>query len=757
MIFRNEKRIYLFLISMFTTITYTEQSVPCVVPEGRLDTVNSSEFDRELSSIVQNELYVIVDFLHCNYMSSTGLRVLLSTEKKLKANGGALYISSVLPEVFQVFEMAGLHKVFHFSNNRQIASEEIIRLKQTVCDCKEWEADGYHFLSYALDNPNRTALIWKDQGIVGYNELGFSVGTGWMAESLEEGTNYEGLFLTAGNSAGFIPNNESLLSDFRISNTPSQSGVFVNRAISFGQDASVLIKMDKSASITLQQFSDLLCDGNQQSVVACAVANFNQVAPSISFYIVIDQPLSENLMKDGFHLSGLTSSTEAGICLWGARFELSEIEKLEGNCTLSSFLKKALVLQAIEEVKTIDLSEQLVDPVAWLFTAEDLIDASTYRIALDVPNEGFSEPYKAFLTRRLYGDSSKVVLKALHGGFSAQTFQATSFDKYGRKLRPTVLKIANRAMITREADRCKQYSLPYILNNSAIVLGTEFFGDYGALCYNFVGIGGEETQLKWLTNYFDEWPVEKLEPLFDKIFIRILNPWYGQPVREAIYPFLDHDPTLTFFSTLCETSEEVLSFSSDEPFFIVQESGQKLVNPYWFLKFEYPKRRNDAVDYYTAICHGDLNMQNILLDQDMNVYLIDFSETKPRSVISDFARLEAIFMVERTPIETEGEMKAVTEFITRFYSIDQLDQLPVNSYQGSNSNIVDKNILMTLKMREYAIRSVNGNTNLVPYYMALLEWVLPVVCYSSAPMAHKRLSMIVAGLLCEKVMKLLPK
>jgi len=33
----------------------------------------------------------------------------------------------------------------------------------------------------------------------------------------------------------------------------------------------------------------------------------------------------------------------------------------------------------------------------------------------------------------------------------------------------------------------------------------------------------------------------------------------------------------------------------------------------------------------------------------------------------------------------------------------------------------------------------------------LLEWVLPVICYT-IPENHKRLSMIVSGILCEKVM-----
>jgi hypothetical protein len=89
-------------------------------------------------------------------------------------------------------------------------------------------------------------------------------------------------------------------------------------------------------------------------------------------------------------------------------------------------------------------------------------------------------------------------------------------------------------MIARESERCRKYAMPYIFNNSASVLGTEFMGDVGALRYNFVGIGGEQSQLRWLRHHFENWPLEKLEPLFDKIFLQILQPWYGQSVQQAI-------------------------------------------------------------------------------------------------------------------------------------------------------------------------------------------------------------------------------
>lgn len=740
---------------MIAITLQTEQSIPCIVPEGRLDTVNSSEFDQAVQPLAEKEIYLIIDFSKCNYMSSTGIRVLLSVEKKLKAKGGAFFISGISAEVFQVLEMAGLNHIFRFFDNCQSARDEITRLKQNSCNCKEWEAGDYRFQFFPSESKSEPALIWKNQGIAGYNELGFSVGTGLAAESLEEGVNSEGLFITTGNSAGFIPINETLSPDFRISHNPSQAGILVKQAISFGQTPAGFVRLAKPASIPLYKLADALYinrDG-QHKVMAFITANFDPAAPTITFCLLLDQTLVNKLKQAEFNeFPGITSFSENEIFLWGAKFELNEIAIQADNPSLTSFMKKTLTFDNILNVQPIDLSEQLSDPLTWLFVAESFEDASAHRIIIEAPAIGFSEPYKAFLTRRLYNDSVRVVLKPLHGGFSAQTFQAASYDKDGRKLRPTVLKIANRAMITREADRCRQYSLPYIFNNSAMVLGTEFFGDYGALCYNFVGIGGEQTQLKWLTNYFEEWTAEKLEPLFDKTFMQILNPWYGQPVRKSIYPFLDHDPTLTFFPNLCDSAAELFSISPDEPFFTIEETGQRLVNPYWFLKHEYKKQRETTIDYYTSICHGDLNMQNILLDQDMNVYLIDFSETRPRSVVSDFARLEAIFMVEHAPTKNEEEMKEMVQFATRFYGIDRLDQLPENSFKGSHTETMKRNVALTIKMREYALKSTNGDTNLVPYYLALLEWVLPIVCYYNATAEHKRLSMIVAGLLCEKVM-----
>jgi len=741
---------------------HNEQSVPCLTPAGRIDTVNSPEFDRAVQAQIAENQYLIIDFGQCNYLSSTGIRVLLSTFKKLKAKGGILIICAVSPEVFQVFEMAGLHQIFRFAKSCREASEEINKLKNKEGDSCELSIEDilvpFHFTS----KEHKPGLLWNNPGIVGYNELGFSIGSGSSADPQEEEGTSEGLFITTGNCAGFIPGDKTLPPDFRIPHNPSQAGILVTQGMSFGAAPSGWLRLFKPSALTMGQLALEIYKNRstflkgQQGRLGLVTANFDHSNHGISFCLILDEPLNSRLRGSGLPgYDTIVPLNDNGLSLFGAKFDCEELTQPGDNPSLEGMLKEVLTIENISNVQPIDKEEPLSYPLVWLFVAETFEDAAAHRIVVEAPAEGFSEPYKAFLTRRLYSDSKRVIVKALHGGFSAQTFQVNSFDKEGRKLRPTVLKIANRAMITREAERCQKYSLPYILNNSAMVLGTEFFGDFGALCYNFVGIGGEETQLKWLTNYYDEWPVEKLEPIFDKTFLQILKPWYGQPVHGTIFPFKDHDPTFTFFPFLFDMASNVLSVYADEPSIEVEEIGRKVMNPYWFLKHEYERRRNQPVDYLTAICHGDLNMQNILIDQTMNVYLIDFSETKPRSVVSDFARLEAIFMVERSPLKSEEEITAMIEFATRFYSIDRLDQLPENSYSGSGADIVNKNVALTLKMREYANKSACGNTNLALYYIAMLEWVLPIVCFYATP-AHKRFSMIVAGLLCEKVMELMP-
>jgi anti-anti-sigma factor len=679
---------------MFSVSVQSDQMPPVISISGRLDTNSSPLFSKEIEPLLEKEKYLIVDMSRCNYLSSSGIRLLLSATKTLRAKGGRLLLAGLTGEVYQVIEMTGLQKVFDLFDNVRDARDFVCRPGLDTSVEMKQPFNGEHLRMVMAGKGKQASGFWEGDAIAGYNELGFSVGEGCPSEMCGIDEKVNGMFVTAFNCAGFIPFDEKYPPDFRVADSPASGSVYVQKALSFGVKPSAMFVAIKPGKIKLSKLiADIQLFSESYSYssnvpIAFALAGNSPQRPSLSVGCVVPAGFFKPIEKR-LSISGIAFENHV---VPGATFLLGQMEKVCENTSPEELTRKVLTFENVLDVEPLGLTFEIENPVVWLFLPHEIKKAPQSVLFIEMEESARFDPRVEFLVRRIYNDSAKIKVKAIHGGYSAQTYQVDSYDKDGRKLRPTVLKVANRAMIAREAERCQKYALPYIFNNSAMVLGAQYFGDTGALRYNFVGIGGEHTRLKWLTHLFESWPVEKLEPVFDKIFREILKPWYGQTIEEKIALFHDHDPTLTFFPMIEDEAKKLFSISSDEPEIKMKENGQKVANPFWFLKHEYKRIHNRQFDYYTSVCHGDLNMQNILLDQDMNVYLIDFSETRPRSVVSDFARLEAIFMIEYANVEAPEELKSMMEFASRFYVVSSLDVLPENSYSGLYSNEMDRNV-----------------------------------------------------------------
>ena len=72
--------------------------------DGRLDTNTSPELERFLGANLNGISALTMDCAKLSYVSSAGLRVLLSTQKKMK---GAMTLKNVCELVMEVFEMTG--------------------------------------------------------------------------------------------------------------------------------------------------------------------------------------------------------------------------------------------------------------------------------------------------------------------------------------------------------------------------------------------------------------------------------------------------------------------------------------------------------------------------------------------------------------------------------------------------------------------------------------------------------------------------
>ena len=72
--------------------------------EGRLDTVTAPELEAELRNSLNGAEALVMDFEKLDYISSAGLRVLLSAHKQMSSKDGMkiTHVNEIVREVFDV-------------------------------------------------------------------------------------------------------------------------------------------------------------------------------------------------------------------------------------------------------------------------------------------------------------------------------------------------------------------------------------------------------------------------------------------------------------------------------------------------------------------------------------------------------------------------------------------------------------------------------------------------------------------------------
>ena len=73
---------------------------------GRLDTITAPALDKTINEDIGDTKNLVLDVKGMEYISSAGLRVLLSAQKKMQKIG-SMKVTGVCEEVMDVFEMTG--------------------------------------------------------------------------------------------------------------------------------------------------------------------------------------------------------------------------------------------------------------------------------------------------------------------------------------------------------------------------------------------------------------------------------------------------------------------------------------------------------------------------------------------------------------------------------------------------------------------------------------------------------------------------
>lgn len=100
----------------------SEGNVVILALNGRLDTLNYSLLENELAFLIEkNQKDIILDCQDLDYVSSSGLRVLLLALKRVKAVHGRFTICNLQPQIIQIFKISGFDHLFELYPGRNEA------------------------------------------------------------------------------------------------------------------------------------------------------------------------------------------------------------------------------------------------------------------------------------------------------------------------------------------------------------------------------------------------------------------------------------------------------------------------------------------------------------------------------------------------------------------------------------------------------------------------------------------------------------
>lgn len=78
--------------------------------EGRLDTVTAPELEKVITGLPSEIETLVLNFAALEYISSAGLRVLLSAQKCMAQKGG-MRVVNVSPAITEIFDVTGFSSI----------------------------------------------------------------------------------------------------------------------------------------------------------------------------------------------------------------------------------------------------------------------------------------------------------------------------------------------------------------------------------------------------------------------------------------------------------------------------------------------------------------------------------------------------------------------------------------------------------------------------------------------------------------------
>ena len=238
---------------MEITVAVDEQ-VPILTLQGRFDGYGATRFDEQVGHVASQSEFWILDCAGVPYLSSTGIRSLVTLEKALRSKSGGLVLVGLLPFVKHVLETTGLLPRFRVAGTvpdalAAIRSRGNVTLARQALNGRELvvrrEANAVSYIDAWKPLPVGEDASPPDEQLltVTLDDLGFAFGVGGFGETRAQASQALGHFIAAGVFAGVLPADGHAVSDFMIGSTPAELTVHLASGLSLAGSPAFVVEV----------------------------------------------------------------------------------------------------------------------------------------------------------------------------------------------------------------------------------------------------------------------------------------------------------------------------------------------------------------------------------------------------------------------------------------------------------------------------------------------------------------------------------
>lgn len=755
-----------------------------VCPKGRLDSQGAAILDAFLAeTITESDRTAVFDMIHVSYLSSAGIRTILATDKKLRSRKGLLHLSGIQPNPLSVLEMTGFLSVFAIHPDCEGATRAAsaglpYAAIGTACDDVATFCENGAEYTVTRRGKGGSELL-----IVGYPAEGqvlcqdeetavpvtvpvatSSMGLGGPGHQPCE----MGDLLTIGNIVAWNPpasggNPDYLVIDPKRSEIPvsaafllyptNPADLFVEMRSKLPEGIRLSDLFEALSGIASRMEPEyrgvlfisfcaespdfaLLAEGAQKELLSppamlagCAVihdpgvrpAYFRGVAPDLLYRRVPGHPgVVPRVMSLVFH--DLPAGKFGRDTL--ERALSSGVPALLGHLPVSTRISRAMLeISMISEIVTNTGTE----------------------IIMEEGVSGWNRDLER-IVHILHHDCSEVRLSQISGGYSGSlVFRDDAYDRRGRREMPFVLKMDRWENIEAEIRGYEGHVKRYIQNNATQVIQAERSGDYGGILYTFVGIRGPQSRIFSLEDYYLSHPAGEVQETFDLLFRKVLGAWYGQP-RLRYLPLYRVYADIYNYEGVRDWAESRYGMTPGDRMIDLPHGMGESINPLYFMEKVVPDRLLADWNVYEGSVHGDLNMKNVLMDEERNMWLIDFAMTGHSHILRDIAKLESVIKLEMIPVSSADRLLRLLELEKILLSQQRLGAVPETP--SVDDEDIAKAFSVIRQLRGYADTVTLLDDDIRQYNLALLYYTLPVPAYVSVNDKAKEYAWISSSLIC---------